>query len=55
MSDETMWERPVSRRGFMVGATAAALAAAGLGRFGSDAFAAGDVARILASAGPSRS
>ena len=45
MSDEvTMWERPVSRRGFMAGATAAALAAAGLGRFGSDAFAAGDVA-----------
>ncbi len=38
------WEQPVSRRGFMAGATAAALAAAGLGRFGSDAFAAGEAA-----------
>ena len=35
MSDElTIWERPVSRRGFVAGATAAALTAAGLGRFG---------------------
>ena len=41
MSDElTIWERPVNRRGFVAGATAAALAAAGLGRFGGDAFAA---------------
>ena len=40
MSEElTVWERPVSRRGF-VGGTAALLAAAGLGRLGSDAFAA---------------
>jgi spermidine/putrescine transport system substrate-binding protein len=40
MSDElTVWERPVSRRGF-VGGTAALLAAAGLGRFGSEALAA---------------
>ena len=39
MSDEhTLWEQPISRRGFVAGATAAALAAAGLGRFGSDAF-----------------
>jgi spermidine/putrescine transport system substrate-binding protein len=41
MSDElTIWEEPVSRRGFVAGATAAALAAAGLARFGGDAFAA---------------
>lgn len=41
MSDEiTMWEQPVSRRGFVAGATAAALAVAGLGRLGGDAFAA---------------
>jgi len=41
MSDELMmWEQPVSRRGFVAGATAAALAAAGLSRFGSEAFAA---------------
>jgi spermidine/putrescine transport system substrate-binding protein len=40
MSDElTLWERPVSRRGF-IGGTAAVLAAAGLGRFDPDAFAA---------------
>lgn len=40
MSDElTVWERPVSRRGF-IGGTAALLAAAGAGRLGSDAFAA---------------
>ena len=45
MSDElTLWEQPVSRRGFMAGATAAALAAAGLGRFGNEAFAAVDAA-----------
>jgi spermidine/putrescine transport system substrate-binding protein len=44
MSDElTIWERPVNRRGFVAGATAAALAAAGLGRFGSaDALAAAE-------------
>ena len=43
MSDEiTFLERPVSRRGFMAGATAAALTAAGLGRFGGDAFAASE-------------
>jgi spermidine/putrescine transport system substrate-binding protein len=37
MSDElTIWERPVNRRGFVAGATAAALTAAGLGRFGAD-------------------
>ena len=35
---------PSSRRGFVAGATAAVLAAAGLGRFGSDAFAAGEAA-----------
>lgn len=41
MSDElTMWERPVNRRGFVAGATAAAFAAAGLSRLGGDAFAA---------------
>jgi spermidine/putrescine transport system substrate-binding protein len=40
MSDElTVWERPVSRRGF-VGGTAALIAAAGLGRLGGEAFAA---------------
>lgn len=40
MSDElTVWERPVSRRGF-IGGTAAVLAAAGMGRFGPEAFAA---------------
>lgn len=40
MSDElTVWERPVSRRGF-IGGTAAVLAAAGMGRLGPDAFAA---------------
>jgi spermidine/putrescine transport system substrate-binding protein len=40
MSDElTLWERPLSRRGF-IGGTAAMLAAAGLGRLGTDAFAA---------------
>jgi spermidine/putrescine transport system substrate-binding protein len=40
MSDElTFWERPVSRRGF-VGGAAALVAAAGLGRVGSEAFAA---------------
>jgi len=39
-----LWEQPVSRRGFMAGATAAALAAAGLGRFGNEAFAAIDAA-----------
>ncbi len=45
MSDElTIWERPVNRRGFVAGATAAALAAAGLGRFGGDAFAAAGAA-----------
>ncbi|HEU0248718.1 MAG TPA: spermidine/putrescine ABC transporter substrate-binding protein [Gaiellaceae bacterium] len=45
MSDEiTMWEQPVSRRGFVAGATAAALAAAGLSRFGGDAFAASEAA-----------
>ena len=46
MSDEiTIWEQPVSRRGFVAGATAAALAAAGLGRLGaSDAFAATEAA-----------
>jgi spermidine/putrescine transport system substrate-binding protein len=45
MSDEiTIWEQPVSRRGFVAGATAAALAAAGLGRLGGDAFAAADSA-----------
>ncbi|HUG65221.1 MAG TPA: spermidine/putrescine ABC transporter substrate-binding protein [Gaiellaceae bacterium] len=44
MSDELMiWERPVNRRGFVAGATAAALAAAGVGRFGAaDALAAAD-------------
>ena len=41
MSDElTLWEQPISRRGFVAGATAAALAAAGLGRLGPEAFAA---------------
>ena len=43
MSDElTVWEQPTSRRGFVAGATCgAALAAAGLGRFGAaDALAA---------------
>jgi len=46
MSDElTIWEQPVSRRGFVAGATAAAFAAAGLGRLGAgDAFAAADAA-----------
>ena len=45
MSDEIiLWEQSVSRRGFVAGATAAALAAAGLGRFGSDAFAAAEAA-----------
>jgi len=46
MSDElTIWERPVSRRGFVAGATAAALAAAGVGRFGaSEALAAAEAA-----------
>ena len=45
MSDEiTIWEQPVSRRGFVAGATAAALAAAGLGRLGGDAFAAAEAA-----------
>src|SRR5918996_1794169 len=40
MSDElTLWERPVSRRGF-IGGTAALVAAAGMGRLGADAFAA---------------
>jgi spermidine/putrescine transport system substrate-binding protein len=43
MSDEiTVWEQPVSRRGFVAGATAAALAAAGLSRLGGDAFAAAE-------------
>ena len=43
MSDElTLWEQPVSRRGFMAGATAAAFAAAGLSRLSPDAFAASD-------------
>ena len=43
MSDElTLWEQPVSRRGFMAGATAAAFAAAGLSRLAPDAFAASD-------------
>ena len=41
MSDEvTIWEQPVSRRGFVAG-TAALLAAAGFGRLGEEAFAAG--------------
>jgi spermidine/putrescine transport system substrate-binding protein len=46
MSDElTVWERPVSRRGFVAGAAGAALAAAGLGRLGAgDAFGALDAA-----------
>ncbi|MBM2823787.1 MAG: hypothetical protein HW413_2533, partial [Thermoleophilia bacterium] len=46
MSDEiTIWEQPVSRRGFVAGATAAAFAAAGLGRLGAgDAFAAAEAA-----------
>lgn len=45
MSDEiTIWEQPVSRRGFVAGATAAALAVAGLGRLGGDAFAAAGAA-----------
>ena len=46
MSDEiTIWEQPVSRRGFVAGATAAALAAAGLGRLGAnEAFAAAEAA-----------
>ena len=45
MSDElTVWEQPLSRRGFVAGATAAALAAAGLGRFGGDALAAAKAA-----------
>jgi spermidine/putrescine transport system substrate-binding protein len=45
MSDEiTIWEQPVSRRGFVAGATAAALAAAGLSRFGGDAIAAAEAA-----------
>jgi spermidine/putrescine transport system substrate-binding protein len=40
MSEElTVWERPVSRRGF-IGGTAALLAAAGTGRLGQQAFAA---------------
>jgi len=49
MSDElTIWERPVNRRGFVAGATAAALAAAGLGRFGAtDALAAADAEGTL--------
>jgi spermidine/putrescine transport system substrate-binding protein len=48
MSDElTMWERPVNRRGFVAGATAAALAA-GLGRFGAaDALAAAEAEGTL--------
>lgn len=49
MSDElTMWERPVNRRGFVAGATAAALAAAALGRFGTaDALAAAEAEGTL--------
>ncbi|HLE98613.1 MAG TPA: extracellular solute-binding protein [Gaiellaceae bacterium] len=40
MSDElTVWERPVSRRGF-IGGSAALVAAAGMGRLGPEAFAA---------------
>src|SRR5262245_17229084 len=47
MSDEiTLWERPLSRRGFVAG-SAAALAAAGLGRFGEEAFAAADAGGTL--------
>ena len=49
MSDElTIWERPVHRRGFVAGATAAALTAAGLGRFGAaDALAAAEAEGTL--------
>jgi spermidine/putrescine transport system substrate-binding protein len=48
MSDElTIWERPVNRRGFVAGATAAAFTAAGLGRFGDDAFAAAEAEGTL--------
>ena len=49
MSDElTVWEQPTSRRGFVAGATAAALAAAGLGRFGAaDALAASEAEGTL--------
>ena len=49
MSDElTIWERPVNRRGFVAGATAAALTAAGLGRFGAaDALAAAEAEGTL--------
>jgi spermidine/putrescine transport system substrate-binding protein len=44
MSDEvTIWERPVSRRGF-IGGTAALLAAAGMGRLSPEAFAAAEAA-----------
>jgi spermidine/putrescine transport system substrate-binding protein len=44
MSDElTVWDQPLSRRGFVAGATAAALAA-GLGRLGGEAFAAVEAA-----------
>jgi len=47
MSDEiTLWEQPLSRRGFVAGG-AAVLAAAGLGRFGDAAFAAADAGGTL--------
>lgn len=47
MSDElTVWERPLSRKGFVAG-SAAILAAAGLGRFGEQAFAASEAEGTL--------
>lgn len=47
MSDElNVWERPLSRKGFMAG-SAALLAAAGLGRFGEQAFAASEAEGTL--------
>jgi len=42
MDEPTLWQRPVSRRGFVAAAGIAALAAASGGRLTRDAFAAGD-------------